>query len=170
MSRAPRMTATAGRRVRLLGGLARRPADAWLVLRMLGWRLVLPVLKRTLPLPRLVRLMWAGSGSAAPPPRRLARIAELARVVYRSEHRSKAGNCLERSLVLYRYLSAAGADPELLVGLRADGAAPRGHAWVTVNGIEVEEPPEALEGLAQVLAFGRGSGAEANPVRVGQAR
>jgi hypothetical protein len=115
--------------------------------------------------------MWAGPGSAAAPPEQLARIAELARVVYRSEHHSRAGNCLERSLALYRYLSAAGADPELLVGLRPDGAAPRGHAWVTVNGLEVEEPPEALEGLAQVLAFsGGGWRAKANPVRVGQAR
>jgi hypothetical protein len=169
MSRASRVRATAKRRARILGGVARRPADAWLALRMLGWRLVLPVLKRALPLPRLVRLMWAGAGEDAPPSGRLVRIAELARIVYRSEHHSRAGNCLERSLVLYRYLSAAGADPELLVGLRADGAAPRGHAWVTVNGVEVEEPPEALEGLARVVAFGDGgSRAEASPARVGK--
>ena len=169
MNRASRVRATAKRRARILGGVACRPADAWLALRMLGWRLVLPVLKRALPLPRLVRLMWAGPGPGAPPSGRLARIAELARIVYRSQHHSRAGNCLERSLVLYRYLSAAGADPQLLVGLRPDGAAPRGHAWVTVNGVEIEEPPEALEGLARVVAFGDGgSRAEASPARVGQ--
>jgi Transglutaminase-like superfamily len=169
MSRASRVTATAKRRARILEGLARQPADAWLVVRMLCWRLALPVLKRALPLPRLVRLMWAGPGPGAPPPERLARIAELGRIVYRSEHHSRAGNCLERSLVLYRYMSAAGADPELLVGLRADGATPRGHAWVTVNDAEVEEPPEALKGLARVVAFGDGgSRAEVNPARAGQ--
>jgi hypothetical protein len=120
---------------------------------MAGWRLVLPLLKRRLPLPRLVRLMWLGERARPVTPEREARIANLARIVYRSEHVSRRGNCLERSLVLYRYLSAAGADPHLVVGMRGGEAAVRGHAWVTVRGEPVEEPPHSLEGLAQVVSF-----------------
>jgi hypothetical protein len=116
-----------------------------------------PVLKRRLPLPRLVRVMWLGERARPVTPEREARIAALARVVYRSDHASRRGNCLGRSLVLYRYLSEAGADPYLVVGMRGGEAAVRGHAWVTVRGVPVEEPPHSLEGLTQVVSF-RGDG------------
>jgi hypothetical protein len=151
-----RFLATAGRRARLGASLLASPADAWLALRMAGWRLVLPLLKRRLPLARLVRLMWKGARARPVTAEREARIAELARVVYRSEHVSRPGNCLERSLILYRYLSAAGADPHLVVGMR-NGESVRGHAWVTVRGAPVEEPPSSLEGLTRVVSF-RGDG------------
>ena len=51
-------------------------------------------------------------------------------MVFRSEHPYRYGNCLERSLVLCRYLSAAGSDPELLVGMRRGENELEGHAWV----------------------------------------
>jgi Transglutaminase-like superfamily len=157
VSRSERFRAMFSRRVRLATSLLARPADLWLALRMAGWRLVLPPLKRRLPVTRLVRLMWKGERSRPVTPGREARIAELARVVYRSEHASRRGNCLERSLVLYRYLSAAGADPQLVVGLRSGEAAVRGHAWVAVRGQPVEEPPQSLAGLTHVVSF-RGDG------------
>jgi hypothetical protein len=132
---------------------------------MAAWRLVLPLLKGRLPLGRLVRLMWRGAGARPVTAVREARIAELARVVYRSEHVSRPGNCLERSLVLYRYLSAAGADPQLVVGIRSGEAAIRGHAWITVRGEPVEEPPESLDGLTQVVSF-RGDGSRPQSRRI----
>jgi hypothetical protein len=98
-------------------------------------------------------MMWRKSPSRPPAPEREIRIAELARVVYRSQHKSRSGNCLERSLVLYRYLSGAGADPELLVGVRRGEEEVRGHAWVTLHGAPVEEPPDNLDGLVRVVAF-----------------
>src|SRR3989442_1648000 len=109
---------TASRRARLLAGLAVHPRDIWLVLRMAAWRLALPVLKRRMALPRLVGLMWKGEEPRPRPSDRQRRIAELTTVVFRSDHRYSPGNCLDRSLVAYRYLSQAGADPELRVGLR----------------------------------------------------
>jgi hypothetical protein len=72
---------------------------------------------------------------------------------------SRPGNCLERSLVLYRYLSAVGADPQLVVGIRGGEEAVRGHAWVTVRGAPLEEPPLTLEGLTRVVSF-RGDGSQ----------
>jgi hypothetical protein len=154
-----RFRASFSRRTHLAASLLASPADAWLAFRMAGWRLVLPVLKGRRPMTRLVQLMWKGERARPVTPEREARIAELARIVYRSEHASRQGNCLERSLVLYRYLSAAGADPQLVVGLRSGGEAVRGHAWVTVRGEPVEEPPQSLEGLTRVVSF-RGDGSQ----------
>jgi Transglutaminase-like superfamily len=157
MTRSRRLRATLRRRGGLARSLLANPPDAGLALRMAGWRLVLPLMKGRLPLPRLVRLMWLGGRAGRVTPEREARIADLARMVYRSDHVSRRGNCFERSLVLYRYLSAAGADPHLVVGMRTSEAAVRGHAWVTVRGEPVEEPPHSLEGLTQVVSF-RGDG------------
>jgi hypothetical protein len=168
MTRSRRLRATLRRRGRLARSLVASPADAGLVLRMAGWRLVLPLLKRRLPLPRLVRLMWLGERARPVTPEREARIADLARTVYRSDRASRRGNCLERSLVLYRYLSAAGADPHLVVGMRGGEAAVRGHAWVTVRGEPVEERPHSLEGLTQVVSL-RGDGSRPQSRRISEA-
>jgi hypothetical protein len=168
VSRPDRFVATLSRRTSLTFSLLTSPADAWLVLRMAGWRLVLPLLKGRLPLTRLVRLMWRGERARPVTAAREARVAELARVVYRSEHVSRRGNCLERSLVLYRYLSAAGADPHLVVGIRSGEAPVRGHAWVTVRGEPVEEPPQSLEGLTRVVSF-RGDGSQPRSRNVSEA-
>ena len=156
---------TVRRRVRLLGGLVLRPADAWLVARMIGWRLALPLLKRRMPLPRLVAFMWEGDGVSGSSPERRLRVAELTTVVFRSDHRDRPGNCLDRSLVAYRYLSAAGAEPELLMGLRRGDGLLKGHAWVTVDGAPVEESPEPLDQFARVVAFhGEGVVSQSNAV------
>jgi hypothetical protein len=165
MTRRSRLKATVHRRNRLAVSLLARPADGWLAVRMAAWRVVLPLLKRRLPLRRLIRLMWVEGPSRPAGSERQARIAELARIVYRSEHSSRSGNCLERSLVLFRYLSAAGADPELLIGMRRGEDAVRGHAWITVGGTAAEEEPESLDALVRVVAFrGDGSQLRSTPV------
>jgi hypothetical protein len=136
-------------RLRSLGLLMIRPSEAWLALRVMGWMVFLPPLKRMLPLPRLVRLMWA-------PPQRSARntaseqrmVALVSRVT-----RASGGNCLERSLILYRYLSHAGSQPRLVVGMaRPDEYL--GHVWVTVDGRPLLESAETLSAYAEVTAFG----------------
>ena len=123
------------------------PRDAWLVARMFAWSLVLPALKFALPLPRLVRL--------AASPRRVARdagretaVAEHAARVYR--HR-RDDNCLERSLVTYRYLGRSGAEPRLIVGMRA--ADKFGHVWVTTDGAAVHDAPQFLAQLEPLFEF-----------------
>jgi hypothetical protein len=109
----------------------------------------LPLLKRTLPLPRLVRLMWL-------PPRiserDLAREQRAIRIATRLS-RASGGNCLERSLVLYRYLSRVHADPRLVVGM-AKPDVYIGHVWVTVDGQPLLETPEMLLGYEEVMTFG----------------
>ena len=55
--------------------------------------------------------------------------------------RQSEAPCLERSIALHRQLGAAGAAPELLLGI--DGTH-HGHAWVNVEGMPLLEstPPE----------------------------
>ena len=129
----------------------RSPADGSLLARMLVWRAVLPALKRTLPLPRRVRLM---AGRPAGRPRdhaRAAAIVDLADRVY--GYRRAGDGCLERSLVAYRYLGRAGVDPVLVVGLRKWEGHPRGHAWVLVDGGPIHDAPGSLAVFAPVATF-----------------
>jgi hypothetical protein len=123
--------------------------------RAFGWLCVLPVLKRTLALERLVRLMWL---PPRPAPRDSGREQQTIRVVARLS-RTSGGNCLERSLVLYRYLARANADPHLVVGM-AKPDEYLGHVWVTVHGRPLLETPETLGSYREVVSFGRGGARE----------
>lgn len=109
------------------------PGDAWLAIRMTGWALVLPLLKHAVPLPRLARLMWRqGRGHAEQ--REIDRVVRLSWAAARIRPLPGRDNCLERSLIAYRYLSALDASPHLVVALRSARSAPDGHVWVTVEG------------------------------------
>ena len=147
-------------------------ADVWLFARMLGWAVRLAVLKRTRPLQSLVPLVRQESDGG---PRRRAQedqIVTFARWATRLTQWTKRGNCLERGLIAYRYLTAINAQPTLVVGLRvapsafasADRSARQvgrdqqsaitGHAWVELDGQPVGERLSALRELTRILAFG----------------
>jgi hypothetical protein len=139
---------------RVARGLAlsiRSPRDGWLVARMLAWRAILPMLKYVVPLPRLIRVMQRPCRARRA--RRLdreQRIAMLAERVFQVERSSE--DCLEFSLVLYRYLGETGAEPRLVIAVRKDGLA-RGHAWVTVDGAPVHDSAALLEDFVSVVSF-----------------
>jgi hypothetical protein len=129
------------------------PSDVWLLARMTAWAPGLLVLKRTVPLPRLVALMETRPRR---PSRDLAlegRIARMARLLYRGRPGTFRDNCLERSLLTYRFLGRAGADPELVVAMRKGEEGVRGHVWVTVGGRPVHEEPAELEPYVPVMSF-----------------
>lgn len=130
------------------------PADAWLLTRMAGWAPVLPVLKRALPLPRLVGLMASRPRGRARDAELERRIARIARLLYRGRTGTFRDNCLERSLVAYRFLGRAGAAPELRVGFRREEEGVRGHVWVLLDGQPVHETWNELAGYGEVTAFG----------------
>jgi hypothetical protein len=117
---------------------------------MLAWRLVLPLLKRALPLPRLARLAAGG------PRRRLpftpAQVVSVSHRLF-SDRAAESSDCLERSLLTYRFLLRTGVPAELVCGLRRADGAVVGHAWVVVAGAPVDEPPEVLAGYATLVAF-----------------
>ncbi len=66
------------------------------------------------------------------------------------------GICLERSLLAYRFLSGAGARPDLVVGVRPGGEGMIGHAWVVVGGEPLFEPAASLSEYVSFFSFGRG--------------
>lgn len=134
----------------VLRSLVLRPADLALALRMAAWLAVLPALKRLVPLSTLVRLMWSEGGAAARRTEREARIARLAQRLGRMSGK----NCLSRSLLLYRFLARANAEPRLMIGLKSTERGPLGHAWVAVDGRPVLMSDRQLDGLTLVTQFG----------------
>jgi hypothetical protein len=133
--------------------IASTPAGAWLLVRMLAWAAALPVLKRVLPLPTVVKLAARPRRASHRYANREQEVAALARWLYaRSPVRDD--NCLERSLVTYRFLSERGADPVLSIGVRKGDGGVLGHAWVTVDGEPVYEAPDELADYATVVSFG----------------
>ena len=142
-------------RVRALVNLLSSPTDSWLAARTVTWLCLLPGLKRLLALERLVRIMWRPPRGAARDP---AREQRTIRVVARLS-RTSGGNCLERSLVLFRYLARANANPHLVVGM-AKPDEYLGHVWVTVDGRPLLETPETLASYTEVVSFGRGGAQE----------
>ena len=134
-----------------------RPSErvraALLAVRMLPWALAVPVLKRRLPAPRLVRLFAAGRAR----PRRPAREQAIAQATWwasRVQVRRFPDNCLERSLLTYRYLGLAGAEPHLLMGVGREDGEMIGHAWVTTDGAAVHEFDDPRGRYGRLIEFG----------------
>jgi hypothetical protein len=120
---------------------------------MVAWRLALPALRRAVPLSRLAPFVWAGRRAGA---RRQELEPLVARVERRLYARSDEGRCLERSLLVYRFLSLCGAEPTLVAGLRRDGTEWAGHAWVTVDGRPFNEAEQFTADYAPLVEFGPG--------------
>ena len=76
----------------------------------------------------------------------MLRLSKLLRIADR--------DCLQRSLLLYRLLSAAGANPELVVGFGKQDGKIIGHAWVLVDDVSLVEPEPDLVRFSPVLRFG----------------
>jgi hypothetical protein len=119
-----------------------------------AWSLALPLLKHTVPLPRLGRLMWRRAGETAVGAD-VDRIVTLARWAARFRPLPGRDNCLERSLIAYRYLSAANADPRLVVGVRRLRGRIDGHVWIEVDGVPLHESESVIE-FEPVVALGAG--------------
>jgi hypothetical protein len=141
---------TARRRAARVRNVIRRPADVVLFARMLGWAAALPVLKRRMPLPKLVET--AVPDERAGPARRPETVVALSRWVYRIPF--LRDNCLEKSLLTYRYLPADPGRYLLVLGVRtSDAEGSPGHAWLTIDGDPVHDTAEALADLVPILAF-----------------
>ena len=113
---------------------------------------LLGLLKHLVPLRWLAKWTWC---EKAGPRDRLAERRLAANVLRLSKLlRIADRDCLQRSLLLYRLLSAAGADPELVVGFREQDGKIIGHAWVLVDDMSIVEPESDLVRFSPVLRFG----------------
>lgn len=132
----------------------RRVATAAGLARLLPWYLAFGALRHVVPLPWLARWAWRASSGERDlefEQKLVARVIRLRRTLERGR-----GDCLQSSLVLYRELSRAGADPTLVVGFRRMNGRMQGHAWVLTDGRPVGESQGALDGFAPTFGFGRG--------------
>jgi hypothetical protein len=147
------------RRLRNLGAQIQSPSEALLVIRLLGWRLALPSLKRTVPIARLVRWMASPAGR---PARDTGRIVELVDWIFAPRANEDPGNCLDRSLVLYRFLSRSEPGTRLVLGMRNGSSELEGHAWVIAGDRAFGQTPAGggdFEPVATFAADGRRVGA-----------
>lgn len=143
-----------GRVARVVGQF-RDIADVWLAVRIGAWAIVLPALKHLVPVRTLAASMHRPSVTSTRDRAREARIVTFARWAARITRPRAGGNCLERGLIAYRYLSAVGARPTLVVGIgRTDPGHVTGHAWVLVDDEPAGETAEAVGGYTPVFAFG----------------
>jgi hypothetical protein len=110
---------------------------------------LLGVAKRVVPLRSLARWAWSPRVDRDPAslPTIVGRVLRAGRYAGVPDR-----DCLQRSLLLYRELSRAGASPRLVVGFRRS-AAVEGHAWVTVDGRLLADAAEALETFTPVMRF-----------------
>jgi hypothetical protein len=118
-----------------------------------GWSAALPLLKRVVPLRRLAPLAWA-EGAGGRNARREREIVRLSGALPRLRLARGGGNCLERSLLAYRFLAQANADPRLVVGVRREEGAMIGHAWVRVDGRPVHDTEAAVRQFIPIVEFG----------------
>ena len=124
---------------------------AAIAFRLWTWAAGLRVLKHVVPLTTLVRMMHARPGRLAP-----CVADDIERYLHTSgrfPHRPP-GNCLERSLGVYRLLCQAGASPELLVGMRHLPSRPiEGHVWVRAGGRPIGETAASLHEFQLTTSF-----------------
>jgi hypothetical protein len=134
-----------------------------------GFRIVpayvlLGILKHLVPLPWLAKRTWCettGPRDRVAERRVTANVLRLSKLLRIADR-----DCLQRSLLLYRLLSAVGADPELVVGLREQDGKIIGHAWVLVDDMSIVDPESDLARFSPVLRFGA-RGALVSQMRAG---
>jgi Transglutaminase-like superfamily len=143
-------------------------ADLTLFARMVAWSPLLPVLKFMLPLQSLTRLMWNGHSRPRDRQREETIVGLSGRL---TRHRPLPGrdNCLERSLLAYRFLSAAGAEPKFIVGIKRTQKNVEGHVWVLLDGRPIHDDDAALADFVPLAEFGAGGTPAASGSLTGRA-
>lgn len=139
------------RRARVAREVLLVPSERRLIGRMLVWRLIVATLKHVVPIRRLVALAGGRRKRADLPSQE--RIVELARLACHPRLVRSRDNCLDRSLVAYRYLRAGGSNPSLVIGFMKDDHAVTGHAWLTIDDQAVGEPQAAHADFSELLRF-----------------
>jgi hypothetical protein len=129
--------------LKVLGLTLRKPARAWMMVRMAGWIVILSGLVKICPLPTALRLVSTSTrgkqteNSADELSTAIDSILSLDFFVLKP-------SCWKRATVLHRYLALRGVSTTIVFGLRreADGEL-KGHAWLEREGRPVFEssPP-----------------------------
>jgi hypothetical protein len=118
------------------------PAEAFLLLRMAGWVLLLSIAVKIFSLPRALRLVSTKTRLPTQPPegRIQQRLADAIDLLLKTELLILRPICWKRAAVLHRYLALNGVATRILFGVRRepDGRV-NGHAWLEAGGKPILE-------------------------------
>jgi hypothetical protein len=118
--------------------VATRPDEAWLLMRMAWWVVVLSATAHCYSLPRALRIV-AGDHK---PSNRMVNRDDLARAIdllLSADFLMFKPICWKRAAVLHRYLSRNGIQTRIIFGVRNESGEVDGHAWLEANGQPILE-------------------------------
>jgi hypothetical protein len=125
---------------------AKRPGEAWLLLRMSWWVVVLSATARCYSLPRALRIVAGNHRSGRRLPERATRedLARAIDLVLSADVLMFKPICWKRAAVLHRYLSRNGIRTRIIFGVRNESGKVDGHAWLEADGQPIFEttPPD----------------------------
>ncbi|HEX8473735.1 MAG TPA: lasso peptide biosynthesis B2 protein [Pyrinomonadaceae bacterium] len=123
--------------------LSRDLSSGVLLVRMAAWVVVLSLLIRVMPLPRIMKLITprrrhrASTGNSAALQAKLARLIDL---LLGTNFWVFTRTCWKRAPVLHRYLALSGIETRIVFGVRREGEGVlNGHAWLEARGEPVLE-------------------------------
>jgi hypothetical protein len=122
--------------------LVTRPDEAWLLLRMAWWVVVLSGMARCYSLPRALRIV-AGNQKRS---NQVVNRDDLARAIDQllsADLLMFKPICWKRAAVLHRYLSRNGIPTRIIFGVRNESGEVDGHAWLEADGQPIleKDPP-----------------------------
>lgn len=126
--------------------LVTRPDEAWLLLRMAWWVVVLSATARCYSLPRALRIV-AGNQKRSHNALNREELARAIDLLLSADFLMFKPVCWKRAAVLHRYLSRNGTPTRIIFGVRneSDGKVD-GHAWLEADGQPILEtsPPDYI--------------------------
>ncbi|HEV7903409.1 MAG TPA: lasso peptide biosynthesis B2 protein [Pyrinomonadaceae bacterium] len=115
----------------------RKPGEVFLLLHMAGWVLLLSVLIKFFPLPKVLSLVAIPARGQKPkhPKFTQQRLAQLVDALLGLNFLCFTPTCWKRAPILHRYLALNGIETRIIFGLRKDKETPlAGHAWLEADG------------------------------------
>jgi hypothetical protein len=128
----------------------RKPGEAFLLLRMATWIVLLSVLIKFFPLPRVLSLIAIPTRGQKPehPKMTQQRLAQLVDALLGLNVLCFTPTCWKRAPVLHRYLALNGIETRIIFGLRKEKESLlAGHAWLEADGRPLLEasPPQYIQ-------------------------
>lgn len=122
------------------------PSEAFLLLRMSAWVIVLSVAVKMFPLPRALRLVSTSTRNptSIPPKETQKRLADAIDLLLKADLLAFKPICWKRAALLHRYLALQGINTHILFGMRKEpNGSVSGHAWLESRGEAILEstPP-----------------------------
>ena len=121
-----------------------RPDEAWLLLRMAWWVVVVSATARCYSLPRALRIV-AGNQKRSNQEMNRDDLARSIDLLLSADFLMFKPICWKRAAVLHRYLSRNGTPTKIIFGVRNEsGGKVDGHAWLEADGQPILEttPPD----------------------------